>query len=116
MGEIKRIDLSSGGAIFIEIENVAVPLPEPAVGRSNLPTGAEPCGATEKVMDTLESLKGTLSSICDTVHDSMKANQPDEWGVELNIGFKGTVSPIPVIVSGESNVAIKVHAKWKKSV
>ncbi|MCP4134935.1 MAG: hypothetical protein GY754_28430, partial [bacterium] len=37
-----------------------------------------------------------------------------EWTLELNIGFKGKANPVPVILSGESNAAIKVTAKWFK--
>lgn len=114
MGEIKRIDLDDGGSIYVEVENIAMPIPTSTYDRGDLPPGAEDCNAVQKAVDTLGSLKGTLSSIFNTVNDSMKENQPDEWGVELNIGFKGTVSPIPVIVSGESNASIKVHATWKK--
>jgi hypothetical protein len=68
----------------------------------------------DTVVDTFKMLKGTLIGVFNFVHDSLKDNAPDEWGVELSIGFKGTTNPIPVIVSGEANAAIKVNAKWVK--
>ena len=64
-------------------------------------------------MDTLQMLRGTLRSVFSVVRASLEDNPPDEWGVELNIGFKGTTTPIPVIVSGESSVAV-FTPKWAK--
>ncbi|WLE96078.1 MAG: CU044_2847 family protein [Candidatus Electrothrix communis] len=114
MCEIKEIKLADGTSIFVEMETVDFsPASENAVQR-NLPPGAEEVNAVETVLDTMKTLKGTLSSVFNTVQDAVKDKSPDEWGVELNIGFKGKVNPIPVIVSGESSVAIKVHAHWKK--
>jgi hypothetical protein len=85
---------------------------KPAMG---LPEGAEPTGAgVDKAIDTLQVLKHTLDSAISIVYEGIKTHQPDEWTLELNIGFKGKAQPIPVILSGESEVAMKVIAKWKK--
>jgi hypothetical protein len=44
----------------------------------------------------------------------VKAANPDEWSVEMNIGFKGKATPIPYIASGELDGGIKITATWKK--
>jgi hypothetical protein len=50
----------------------------------------------------------------ESVHASLKAANPDEWSVEMNIGFKGKATPIPYIASGELDGGIKITATWKK--
>ncbi|GAB6044327.1 CU044_2847 family protein [Endothiovibrio diazotrophicus] len=117
MNVIKEIALNDGAVIYIEMEEVAEnKLPKVSIqqGAKDLPPGAELTSAADIVIDTMETLKGTLGSVFSTINDSVNENVPDEWGVELNIGFKGKVNPIPVIVGAESNVALKVCAKWKK--
>jgi len=114
MCEIKEITLADGTSIFVEMDVVDFSPTSEHVGQRNLPPGAEEVNAVETVLDTMKTLKGTLSSVFNTVQEAVKDKSPDEWDVELNIGFKGKVNPIPVIVSGESSVAIKVHAHWKK--
>jgi hypothetical protein len=114
MDTVGRITMDDGSQIFVEMEQLDQPAFVSA-RNANLPPGAEPCGAVDYVVDTMRALKGTLGSIAGSVHSSFKESSPDEWGIELNIGFKGTTSPIPVIVKGEANCSIKVHAKWKKA-
>jgi hypothetical protein len=111
---IKEIRLDDGKVIFVEVEEVALPRIPVASGSDDLPPGATPTGAIDLITDSIHLLKDTLRGVFDVVHASLKDHAPDEWGAELNISFKGTTSPIPVIVSGESGAAIKVHAKWVK--
>jgi len=73
---------------------------------------AVPVSAAARMQDTMSLLKGTLGSTANMVYEGVKECSPKEWSLELNIGFKGKASPVPVILSGESNVAIKVTAKW----
>ena len=112
---IQSIELKEGAQLLIEVEEVE--LPKIGTGNGsipNLPPGAEEIGFSDKVHDIKELLRQNLSGIFETVAESVKAKQPDEWGVEVNIGFKGKTNPVPVILSGEANAAIKVHAKWTK--
>ena len=115
MSAIGEIRLAGGGVLFVETEDVEIPhvlaLAEP--GRK-LPEGAEEVGAREMARDTLQLLHDTLKPVAEAVHEAFVKAQPDEWGMELNIGFKGKVNPVTVIVSGETSVAIKIKATWKK--
>ncbi|MCP4352517.1 MAG: hypothetical protein GY795_44225 [Desulfobacterales bacterium] len=115
MSQIKEIELSDGTSIFVEAEEVSLPESTKGKPAKDLPPGAEQTGATEKIIDTMKVLKNTIRTAADTVHDGIRECKPDEWTLELNIGFKGKTSPIPVILSGESQVAMKVTAKWKKA-
>jgi Holliday junction resolvasome RuvABC endonuclease subunit len=82
---------------------------------SDMDAGDSPVGIKSQIVDTLETLQDNIQTLAETVHQSLQAHQPDEWSLELNIGFKGKTSPIPVILSGEASGAIKVTAKWKKA-
>ncbi len=115
MSEIREVALHDGTVIYIEMEQAYVPIAVASDEDLGLPEGATPTGAADKVIDTLKAMQITLKGVFEAVHDSVKERMPSEWGVELNIGFKGTTSPIPIIVSGEANASVKVHAKWKKS-
>lgn len=115
MSEIKTISLEDGTLIYIEMELADVPNTVDSCDILGLPEGATPTGAADKVIDTLKAMQGTLKGICEAVHESVKEQSPSEWGVEINIGFKGKTSPIPIVVSGEASASVKVHAKWKKS-
>ncbi|MCP4697936.1 MAG: hypothetical protein GY862_13950 [Gammaproteobacteria bacterium] len=115
MNEIKEIELSDGSTIFVEMEEAELPELAGRESDYDLPEGAElTSAASDRIIDAMETLKSTLSGVFNTIHEGIKDKAPDEWGVEINIGFKGKVNPIPVIVGGESNVAVKVHAKWVK--
>lgn len=114
MSVIKDITLEDGTVILVEMEEADVPQPKQTEDLG-LPEGAEPTDAADKLVDTMKSVQGTLRGIFQVVHDAVKEQSPSEWGVELNIGFKGKTSPIPVVLSGEASAALKVHAKWKKA-
>jgi hypothetical protein len=114
MSAIREIKLDDDTVIFVEAEEVVLPDLSVLSSSSDLPPGATPTGAVDMAVDTLQKLKDTLSGVFSMIHGSLKDSAPDEWGAELNIGFKGTTNLIPVIVSSEANVAIKVHAKWVK--
>lgn len=118
MSQVKSITLKNGRSLFVEMEDADIPIMQsrvPTGGQdSDLLPGAEAVSFKEDVIDAFEVLRDSIASLADNVHESLKAHQPDEWSLELNIGFKGKVSPIPVILSGETSGGIKVTAKWKK--
>ncbi len=116
MSQIKEIVLADGSSVYVEMQEIDLAEVSGFKPKMpNLPDGAEQTGAvTDKVIDTMHVLKNTLQTTVGTVYDGIKKHQPDEWSVELNIGFKGKTSPIPVLLSGESEVAMKVTATWKK--
>ena len=112
MNVIKDVKLDDGTVIFVEMQDSDVPLLQPTA--IDLPAGAELAGAAEKLVNAATSLQQTFRGIFQLVHEAVRDKAPTEWGVQLNIGFKGKSSPIPVILSGEANASIKVHANWVK--
>ena len=121
MSEVRAIKISDNQYIYVEVEgDVDESLPKSkdlnnGEWQPNLPEHASPCGPIEDAIDAMKSLQQNIKTIAETVHASFQAHQPEEWTLELNIGFKGKASPIPVILSGEATGAIKVTAKWLKT-
>ena len=117
MSKIGSIRLSDGKVIFVEMDEVC-DLPSAVTVSSNnrLPIGAQEVSAADKIKDSMQVLKDTLGIIADTVNSGIEKSKPNEWTIEVNFGFKGKTSPIPVLVSGESNVGIKLTATWKKNI
>lgn len=117
MSEIKSIELANGRTIFVEMQTAEVPTitKRHDADQYDFPEGAEAVGFKEDVADAIEALKDNIRELAETVHASLQSRQPDEWTLEMNIGFKGTTRPIPVILSGEASGGIKVTATWKKT-
>jgi hypothetical protein len=122
MSEVKAIQIAENQYIYVEVEGdvneATLPKSKPSgndTWQPNLPANASPTGPVEDAIDAMKSLQQNIKTIAETVHASFQAHQPEEWTLELNIGFKGKASPIPVILSGEASGAIKVTAKWLKT-
>jgi hypothetical protein len=104
------------GIVYIEVVEGKVPtVIETLSGvQIPIPEGAEPTGTKEFVFDTMGSLRSSIAAMASTAAAAFAESAPAEWSVEINIGFKGKSTPIPVILSGEANTSLKVIAKWKK--
>jgi len=122
MSEVKAIQIAENQYIYVEVDGIVdvSSLPKSTstadgTWMSKGPQNASDCGPVDDAIDALKALQQNIKTLAQTVHKSFEANQPEEWSLEINIGFKGKISPIPVILSGEASSAIKVTAKWKKT-
>ena len=120
MGEVKAIRIGDDQFIYVEVDNTLdeSKLPKSTAVSSyqpRLPEGAKPVGVVDDAIDALKSMQQQITTLAKTVNDSFSAHQPEEWSLELNFGFKGKSSPIPVLLSGEASGSVKVTAKWKKT-
>jgi len=112
------IKLENGQDILVEV--VDIELPNNIKNKfskkstlSDLADDIEEIGFADDIKVSMELLKDDLKNIANTVKDSFKENQPDEFSVEVNFGFAGEFA-IPYITSAKSNGGIKVKATWKK--
>lgn len=80
---------------------------------SDLPEGAELTSTPSDMVESFLQLKDNISVITEQVRQALAEHQPEEWGVEFSVGFKGKAG-IPIIAQGEANGALKITAKWKK--
>ena len=74
--------------------------------------GLEDVNALDDVVDAAASIRGAVSSLCETIQAALAENPPKEWTLELNLGFKGK-GGIPFLAEGEANGAVKITAKWQ---
>lgn len=113
---IKPMTLADGSTIYIEVENDThtvelIKKPNPAM--PDLPPGAEPTGVIDDFIIGGKLLQETIGNTVENVHQSLKTAKPDEWSVELNIGFESTEKGI-ISYLGKGNGSLKVTASWKK--
>lgn len=80
---------------------------------SDLPEDAELTSTPGDMVESFLQLKDNISVITEQVRQALAEHQPEEWGVEFSVGFKGKAG-IPIIAQGEANGALKITAKWKK--
>lgn len=113
--EIQELHLQNGKSIFIEVQIAEdINLRNSPSDIDDLPPGAEPTGFKDGFAFTMFLFRENIRNMAETVHEALKDMSPDEWGVEMNIGFKGTATPIPFIASGELESGVKVSVTWKK--
>lgn len=118
---ISPFTLPNGVTIYVETEDTQVDIPlveNTPVTRSGRPTDLPPGGEqTTSLSDAIiggKLLQETIAGTAQSVLDSFKDMQPDEWSVEINIALKGKATIIPVLVSTSGEGSFKVTAKWKK--
>ena len=116
--QVNTIKLENGQSMLVEVVDVKVPndIKQKNQISTNIqvPVGAHHIGSVDKeIKASMTLLKDNLKSIANTVQDSFKENQPDEFSVEVNFGFAGE-GAIPFIASAQANAGIKVKATWKK--
>lgn len=115
---IKPFQLEDGTTIYVEVAETTLPAIQSSSSTlpSDLPEGAEPTGIIDDIVIGSKLLKETISGTAQSVFDSLKGLQPDEWSVEINIGMKADdMKIIPVLVTGSGEGSLKITAKWKKS-
>jgi hypothetical protein len=124
IGKLGIIALEEGQQLFIEVDDdlseedlrrlagtrAATASDRPA----DLPPGAEPTGVKEDMRDALAQLRGNIRILANEVHQALQDHKPSEWSLEFSIGFKGKANPVPFILQGEANSALKVTATWKE--
>ena len=74
----------------------------------------EQVNAIDEIKESGSQVHGTIKALSETVQSALADAQPNEWSLEINLGFKGK-SGIPFIAEGEANGSVKVTAKWNKS-
>ena len=119
MSKLGVIELNDGKKLFVEMEplsddEITAKLPSQGKRPSDLPAGAEPTGVLEDMGDALAQMRDNIEILANRVQEALAESKPSEWSVEINIGFKGKTSPIPFIVEGSADAALKVTATWKK--
>ena len=108
--ELIEID---GKTIWVEVSEVEATEPPKPQHPSDLRRGAEPTSATSTLVGKVTSVRDTLEAVISSVSSGMKAAAPDEWSVEVNLGFDGKTK-VPFVAEGGINGGIKVTATWKK--
>jgi hypothetical protein len=113
--KVRELYIADGKRIIVEVDiSDDVVLSDMTNIIEDLPPGAEPTTSFSDLYIGMKLFQENIRNMVESVHASLKAANPDEWSVEMNIGFKGKATPIPYIASGELDGGIKITATWKK--
>lgn len=119
---IKPLTLPNGATIYVEVEDSGSEIPFPTqTPDANEQAPYLPPGAEHTSLPSLDDmvigskmLQETISGAAQNVYDSLHELKPDEWSVELNVGFESTDKGI-ISYLGKGSGSLKVTAKWKKA-
>ena len=106
------LQISLGHTLFVEMEEVELPTTAGAPAIQDLPSGSEAVSAVDNALDAFASLEIGLRDIVAKLGAAVAESKPSSWKLEVNIGFKGKAIPIPVILSGEAEAALKLQIEW----
>ncbi len=112
--QIQEIQMSDGEKIFVAVEvsdDIAIPMIFKEM--KDLPPGAEPTGVVNDTIMTMYLFKACIKSMAKSTRDALKDMSPDEFSIEMNIGFVGKANPIPFIAGADLQGGIKVTVTWK---
>lgn len=109
----------NGKTIWIEVEDIDItqPISPPRDNRPNdlLDDDAAPVGPmSDYFKDKVSSVADTLEAVVGAIDKGISKISPDEWSIEVNIGFEGEHN-IPFLAKSSVNGGVKVNAKWKKA-
>ena len=104
-----------GKIIYIEVTETQLDrvLALPGVSGQELPEDMEYTAVQDKVIAAADAVRDTIAALAETVHQGLAALKPDEWKLEVNLGFKGKTG-LPFVAEDEANGAVKVSATWKR--
>lgn len=105
-----------GKTIWVEVEDIQIDALRATEARkrpTDLRETAEPTGALDVLKQKVISVGDTLEAIVGSIGKGVDKVNPDEWSVEVTIGFAGE-KQIPFLAKGSVDGGIKVNAKWKK--
>ncbi|QTR49522.1 CU044_2847 family protein [Candidatus Thiothrix anitrata] len=110
----------NGKTIWIEVEDIDItqPIVTPRDNRPSdlLDDDAAPVGPiSDYFKDKVSSVADTLEAVVGSIDKGISKISPDEWSIEVNIGFAGEHN-IPFLAKSSVNGGVKVNAKWKKAM
>ena len=105
MERIQRYNLTNGGTVDIEIEEV-----------KKKGGGAVGTGVGKKIKESTENFKDVLDvipSLTEDIHSSIIAKQSTASEVQVEFGFKFGVDMGIIIAKSSAEANFKVSIKWK---
>lgn len=104
-----RAVIIDGETLWVEVDDEVLP----TAAATAAPGLVERDGMAARVRDISGDLRSLLTNVTRPVREALEQAQPEEWSVELHLGFKGEAG-IPCLTKGEANGSVKVTAKWKR--
>jgi hypothetical protein len=118
MKRVVPLKTSDQNTVYVEVEEGGIEelqlRPEGRSGSiTDRPRGSELTSAATDALEAMTSLQAGLRDIVGKIASAISPSNPSTWKLEVSIGFKGKTAPIPVILSGEADAALKLQIEWK---
>ncbi len=116
MSKIKELSIDNHFPLLIEVEEgeLEVDIQTGALADiPDAPAGATPKTREQAMVKSMDRLKDNIGVIAMQVKEALEGHEPNEWGVEFSMSFKGEAM-IPCLLKSEASGTLKITAKWKK--
>lgn len=100
--------LIDGVQLVVEVDSADLP-----GARGMVERGGERGVVADKVRDIGQDMRSLLAVVIRPIREALDATQPEQWSIELSLGFKGEAG-VPCLTKGEANGAVKISAMWKR--
>lgn len=104
----------NGADILVEIDEPGTTVARQGGYNSYGIEGLEPTGVAQQIVDAGSDIRTIINAVTGSIQQAFDESKPEEWSVELLIGFKGEAG-VPFVTKGEANASLKLTAKWKKA-
>lgn len=104
----------NGADILVEIDEPGATVARQGGNNSYEIEGLEPTGVAQQIVDAGSDIRTIINAVTGSIQQAFDESKPEEWSVELLIGFKGEAG-VPFVTKGEANASLKLTAKWKKA-
>jgi hypothetical protein len=111
---VVEVKAPSGTSWYVEVQPTEMVAPRPLKANDRAPPGTELIGANDRLREAIGGMAGMFEAAAVFASDTLKRHAPAEIEIELNVGFTGTVSPVPFLVGAGAKAAMKVKAKWTR--
>lgn len=99
----------NGETIYIEVSEV-----DQRGRKSEEDDRFEDVNALDKFKEVGGEVYSIIKGLGNTVQSALENAQPEEWSLEINLGFNAKTG-IPFVTEGAASGAVKVIAKWKRA-
>jgi NTP-dependent ternary system trypsin peptidase co-occuring protein len=106
-----RLIRLNGAEIYVEVDELDTQFSRSPATGDLADRGLTATGVADRVADAGYELRQMLSAVTSSIQQALEKSRPNEWTVELSVGFKGEAG-VPCLTRGQTNATIKLTAKW----
>ena len=100
-----RLVRFNGTEFNVEVDDLETQIVHPTESGDLSGRGLTATGVLDRVADAGTELQQMLAAVTSSISQAMEKSKPNEWSVELSVGFKGAAG-VPCLTNGEANASV----------